>query len=372
LTSFLFVAIIITKTNLSAEDTMIKFRLLLALLMTLTASAAWATMTVVAQDGSGNFATVQDAFDACADNDTIIIVPGNYGVATLSNHDHVVVMGAGFNAPATTLAQLNVRNCTHCEFWSMKVAHEDNSLVLEITDGTDNTFRRCWFILLGTSGYALTVVSLQGTANNTIFLDDVFEGYTAYLYAPCKHTFLSGTGLISGCLFKGNWGTFTIVTGAGSAGQWAVSNCCFSGAPGNIDAISGSGQVDLRNSVLYNATLSTAWPYLQADYNASNNTLPGDHNILLTVNPFVDADAGDFHLNEASSCWDVGDPGIHARYARGHDANLSDMGCYGGMTPRVDGGLPPQTAVTSLSVTPMVTVGDSIYIRSTGVGAPRY
>ncbi|MEW6743060.1 MAG: hypothetical protein AB1486_09900 [Planctomycetota bacterium] len=54
------------------------------LLGVLVASGAWASTYIVRQDGSGDFAEIQEAIDHAAEGDVILVYPGHYQSFTLA------------------------------------------------------------------------------------------------------------------------------------------------------------------------------------------------------------------------------------------------------------------------------------------------
>jgi hypothetical protein len=340
----------------------------------------FARVIYVAQDGSGDYATIQPAFDACVDYDTVAIGFGTFNESlTLSNKNHVVVMGSGIGV-TTELTQItdgtvSITDCNYCELWSMAVVRTGDvgDITLVAISGTGNSVRRCHVGSSGMRYYNCILVDVGTGSDQTTFEDDEFQGSGEWWHdRTCTDLTLRGSGQIGGCKFlRGPDSQVRAISWNYAVGQvWIVTNCLF----WFFDrVIEGNGQLVFENNVLCSVgSLTGDTLYQQWSYNARNGSLPGEHNIVLTVDPFVNVNAGDFHLSESSPCWDAGDPYIHDREARGHDANISDMGCYGGMTPFFDAGLPPFPTVTSLYVTAVVTVGDTIQIRSTGRNVPRY
>jgi hypothetical protein len=340
-------------------------------------SLAPARVLHVEQSGLGDYTTIQASFDACVDGDTILIGAGVFpeGV-NLSGKANVVVSGAGIgpSGQETSLYALNVVNCSHCEFWSMRCGSHVNSSTpcgLNVSGCSEVIFRRCFFYAFFYNHDCAEVV----LSENVRFESDYFYRDNGSTYDGLQ--LHDGTGVVTGCMFYRYREGVDIRFENTLAGTfWAVTNCLFRHQYtfGSALSASGTGELELRNSIFWNvSSIGTLDPvFHRLSYNAWNQALPGEHNVLLTESPFVNVDGGDYHLNATSPCWDAGDPFIHDRFAQGHDSSISDMGCYGGMSPFFDNGLSPFPVVTSVSVTPVVGVGDSIQIQSSARTAPRY
>nr|MBC8415061.1 hypothetical protein [Candidatus Cloacimonadota bacterium] len=55
-----------------------RFKLLLLLALICANSWLHSTTWHIKQDGTGNFTTIQEGIDACANSDTILVYPGTY------------------------------------------------------------------------------------------------------------------------------------------------------------------------------------------------------------------------------------------------------------------------------------------------------
>jgi len=343
-------------------------------------AATNAVVRSVTADGFGDHASIQEAFAACQDYDTILIAAAFYDEpeVVLANKSHVVVSGTGFNdQPTTTLnGKLTLSDLDSCEVWSLYIANG-----VEMQNCLNTEVRRCY--VTGNLGaeHSFAVVSVDTACRGTVLYDNILAEYLSALTESHLALLLGGSGEVNGCIITQlltYYNSKQIDFRTPGSLEWQFTNCVFASLNQIFQEVR-TNPVQIRNCIIWGVnSVGATWGLQEWSYNASNLVLPGTNNVTLTQNPFVSY----VHANPLSSdfqlagidnlCWDAGDPTIRDRYDRGHDPFYSDIGCFGGMTPFVPNGHSPFPVLTTVAVSPVITVGDSLFIRSTARIAPRY
>lgn len=146
-------------TETSSHHALTCIWLVLALVLALSQQPSWAVTYVVRPDGTGDYPTIEDAIEACADGDSVALVDGDYygeGNNTLDYQGRVIVL-----ASVSGISEA-------C------VIHGGNPTVRFATDETDGA------VLTGiTISGAGTAIRVQGAARPTISNCIVRDGYPA-------------------------------------------------------------------------------------------------------------------------------------------------------------------------------------------------
>lgn len=357
-------------------------KLVLCVILCVFASFATTNAVVrsVTADGSGDHTSIQEAFTACQDYDTILIAAAYYDETevTLANKSHVVVSGNGFNdQPTATLnGKLTLSNLDSCEVWSLYITNG-----VEMQNCQNTAVRRCYVTGNLGAAHSYAVVSVDTACRGTMLFDNILAEHLNVLTELYLVMLLGGSGEVNGCIVTQMmvyYNSKQIDFRTPGSLDWQFTNCVFANLYQIFNEVR-TNPVQIRNCIIWDVNdVGATWGLQEWSYNASNLVLPGTDNVTLTQNPFisyVDANpiASNFQLAGINNlCWDAGDPTIRDRYDRGHDPFYSDIGCFGGMTPFVPNGHSPFPVLTTVAVSPVITVGDSLFIRSTARIAPRY
>jgi pectin methylesterase-like acyl-CoA thioesterase len=139
-----------------------------------------ARSVVVAQDGSCNFKTVQEAINALpGDGGEILIKPGTYREVVTLREPHVHLHGYVSGDPAKTVIVFNNAGPTHCGTFN------SSTFFVEADDAMLDYFT----VVNDAGAHAGQAVALLVNANRAVFRHMRFLGAQDTLYAASKHCY---------------------------------------------------------------------------------------------------------------------------------------------------------------------------------------
>lgn len=355
-----------------------------ALLMLVMATVGSATvLTVSVNPGSAQYTTILAAYNAATNGDTILIGPGTYNNQII-HQKRLHYIGAGWDVCTMTSGG-------HCFYMQTAAANgtvieglriqEQGGYNVYMTAPVDSiTLRRC---LLSSVNSNINMESGRLYVEDCILLHQTSGDLVTFL----------GTATTGNCIFRNTVFALTTPNNSSNAlqgihgGVIEIYNCVFvnMNTPFNL---TGTPQVVGLNNIFFDWTAATGYGPLPAgsvfEYTAAGGGQPAfpagfNNNITLGANnPFVNYNTAtnyiigtsDLHLNNTAGglmCVDTGYPSINDL-----DGSRSDVGLYGGPKPLIDNGLPAYPFAITLTVDPLVEVGDSVGVNSTGRIGPRY
>jgi hypothetical protein len=355
---------------------------LLAMLLVL--SSAMATIrTVSPVAGAAQFTDIPTAYAVAQNGDTILIGPGNYVNVSVNCQKRLYWLGAGWDQvvwshvgaiPLFFQSGANRSVVEGIKFdspgsWGLYLYNPVDSI----------TIRRCHV----SCGFQAAV----GYETGHLTIED------CVLISASNYDVFCAGSLTGPLVVRNSVLTFSVGVGAAAlagvnGGAVEVYNNVFVNVRTPF-SYSGSAQVIGLNNLFYDWGASPGWGTLPAgsafEYTASDNSGPGAfpanfaNNINLGANnPFVNYstannyifNSSDFTLNNLAgglACTNTGYPSILDL-----DSTRSDIGIFGGPKPWVIYGIPAYPFALTLNIDPLVEVGDSVSVTSTGRIGPRY
>lgn len=362
-----------------------KFGLTIMLVFGWMATSALATIrTVSPNPGSAQFQTLNAAYSAAVNGDTIVVGPGTYNEQISPHAKRLHWIGAGWDVCTMGHPGSHGFNLTagsnRSIFEGFRIAPAVYPIY--VNNGVDSiTVRRCLIIGSGASGIVhefgkLTIEDCilheTGGAQNLQLLNSALTGNIVIRNTVFSHAITSGSYFA----IQGNNG-----------GVIELYNCVFLNHR-NPFSITGIPQVIGLNNIFVDFGAGANWGTLPTgsvfEYTARDNTGPAFtsmfvNNVDLGANsPFVNYNptanyvfgTTDLHLNGGAgglACTNTGYPSILDL-----DGSRSDIGIYGGPKPMVDLGLAAYPFALTLTIDNLVEVGDSVAVSSTGRIGPRY
>lgn len=364
-----YISLLIYKHHKNREHMKIS-RILLTLLLV---AQAHANIIFVTPNGSGNYFTIQSAYNASAAGDTILIGPGTYNetVSNMSRRLHII--GAGFDVTSTTRITFN-SNGSRSTIEGMKFSQGSNDAV-SFGSSDSVTVRRC--MLTNSNIWVL----MFGPTNGRLYVDDCIflRTYTAGSGLDLVNVSSGGRTYFRNCLFASYLAASNHNAVDGSTIRTEFHNCTFLGFNDVFNMNCSEPSVFINNLFADWGTASwgTVHPGSVWDYNGSTSIAPpGTHSIVLPGNPFVNYSdvlnfnygTSDLRIVPASPAYNGGHPDILDL-----DGSVSDLGIYGGSTPMVDTGAPAYPFAISVATTPATAlVGTNVDLNSVGRVGPQY
>lgn len=282
-------------------------------------------------DGSGEYATIQDAINASVDGDTVIVSPGVY------------VENVSFGGKDITLTSTDPADRDIVASTVIKAKRNSTGFgtVILFSGNETSDCKLTGFTITGGNGSYSSSPAIRGS-------------YLSY----------NNTAIISNCIITGNNTNPTSQSGTISYCNGTIVNCVIYGnSPGSVlrecdaDIINCTFAGDSVGFVYCNGMISNCivWPnydgpYFSVDcsvptYSCIKNWTGGGTGNISTLPGFVDADNGNFRMLPGSPCIDAGDNAavpsdvlkdIDGRQRLLDDPNTIDTG--NGTAPLVDMG----------------------------------
>ena len=354
------------------------------MVMLLMAAVSSATiLTVSVNPGSAQYLTIAAAYSAAVNGDTILIGPGTYS-NQIMHQKRLHYIGAGWDICTLT-------SPGHCFY--MQTASASGTVIeglrIQETGGYN--------IYMGVAVDSITLRRcLLTSTNSNIHIESgrlYVEDCVLHHQVSNDLVTLLGAATTGNCIFRNTVFAMNTPNASSNAiqgnhgGVIEIYNCAFVNfqTPFNL---TGSPQVVGLNNIFFDWIASPGYGSIPAgsvfEYTAAGGGQPAfpagfSNNITLGANnPFVNYNTGtnyiigtsDLHLNGSAGglmCVDTGYPSIDDL-----DGSPSDLGIYGGPKPLVDGGVPSYPFAVTLTIDPLVEVGDSVGVNSTGRIGPRY
>jgi len=347
---------------------------ILAILLTLLMSlASFANIIFVTPNGSGDFFTIQNAYNASAAGDTILIGPGNYNETILNMNRRLHIIAAGFDV-ASTIRFTFASGASRSTLEGMKFIQGTND-PLAFSTADSITVRRC--MLTNANIWVLMI----GPSNGRLYVDDCIfmRTYTAGSGLDLVNVSSGGRTYFRNCLFATYLAANNHNAVDGSTTRTEFHNCTFLGFNDVFNMNCTEPSVFINNLFADWGTASwgTVHPGSVWDYNGATSIAPpGTHSIILPGNPFVNySDAANFiygtsdlRIVPASPAFNGGHPDILDL-----DGSVSDLGIYGGPTPMVDTGAPAYPFAITVATSPATAlVGTNVDLNSVGRIGPQY
>lgn len=358
------------------------FRFMAAVIVLLTGlNARAAVHTVSVNPGSAQYTNLQAAYTAAANGDTIVVGPGSYSGVSCSKRLHFI--GAGWDvctiAAGSAIGFALANGSTGSTVEGFRVTGANWGLY--IYSGNDSiTIRRCLFNTTSTQ---------IGIVTGRILIEDcVLHTETNGDCINLQGTATSGNLICRNVVFShGSAAGFNNAFDGTHGGVVEIYNCVFVNAYQPF-LLNGLPQVVGLNNIFWDWAAATGYGTLPAgsvfEYTAAGQGNPAfpvgfSNNISLsTNNPFVNYNntsnyqigVTNLRLNSSTgglACTDAGYPSILDL-----NGSRSDLGVYGGPKPLIDNGVPAYPFAMTLIVDPLVEVGDSVGVNSTGRIGPRY
>lgn len=316
---------------------------------------AEAAVIHVAQDGMGDFTTIQSAVNAAADGDTVVIQPNLVPYSENVNiQTRIALLGRGYACSGESRPQINGQvnfqgNSSGSVISGLAINSRVEIFVPQVT------IHRCYIdgdvpvVTRANASSLITECHLHGgrtvyTQGNAV-VSVQNSVLTGNYIARCESPSPPPTILIRNCSIYG------VVPEFDGTANWTIDHCIFGNIQGSgFGALSGTWQTG------YNA-----YPANMANFPSSPAT-----DTLIADNPWVAPGYSpcnsDWHLLPESGLIDRGDP----NFAPDRDGSRRDLGVYGGSTPYVPDMTPAFPFVTSFSVPIAVPQNGVLEIRSTG------
>ena len=357
---------------------------LIAAIFVLASGAAATVRTVSPVVGAAQHLTLNAAYNAAVDGDTIVVGPGTYAEYIYSQK-RLHWIGAGWDA-----CHWNVPGIAYTVYLypqatgSVIEGFDIGGTYYPFYDSADSvTLRRC----LVTAGNGYYAVSAQNAGRLTIedcLLLQTNQADVVYIYSSTSNWVIRNT--VFAYTVDPIYASHYALNGP-QGGTIEIYNCVFLNMR-QVFNLTSSPQVIGLNNIFYDWVAGGGWGTLPAgsvfEYSAADNTAPAFpgsfvNNISLGGdNPFVNYNTAtnyavgttDLHLNAGAgglACTDTGYPSILDL-----DDSRSDLGLFGGPKPFVGLGLPAYPFAITLTIDPLVEVGDSVGVSSTGRIGPRY
>ena len=341
-----------------------------------------ATILRVAPNGTGGFLTLNAAYAASTNGDTIVVSPGTYNEnVTVARQIHWI--GAGYDRVfSNTFTYNNGSAGSVLEGFRLSGSY---AYTVTLNSGANNiTIRRCYLFATGAPHAAVYATSSAGlTIIEDCHIDAVGAGGQG-----SRAVYSGDSCIVRNCLIDLNNVGSTSHTFEGAPDWFRVENCTIIGA-GQMFGFTGTFAFAFVNNLVwdwwYNGCCGNWGTYPLSnviEYNACQEVVTnfspgpiGTNAVTLTTNPFVNYDGtagtefptGGLHLAPGCPAIDAGSPGSHDL-----DGSATDIGAYGNTSPFIDGGSPAFPTVIDLQVSSSVSLGDSINVQSTGRIGPRY
>jgi len=344
--------------------------ILLTLLLTL---AAQANILFVTPNGSGDYFTIFNAYNASVAGDTILIGPGNYGETITSINRRLHIIAAGFDVTSTTRFTFNSGG-SRSTVEGMRFDQGTND-PLTFSSSDSVTVRRC--MMTNSNIWVLLI----GPANGRMYVDDCIltRNYPTGSGLDLVSVTSGGRSYFRNCLFANYLPAANQNAVDGTTTRTEFHNCTFLGFNDAFNMNTTEPSVFINN--LFADWGTASWgnvhPGSVWDYNgATVITPPGTHALLLPGNPFVNYSeaanfiygTSDLRIAPASPAFDGGHPDILDL-----DSSVSDLGIYGGPTPMVDTGAPAYPFAITVATTPATAlVGTNVDLNSVGRIGPQY
>jgi len=353
-------------------------KFLIIFLVLAQAVASFATTRYVAKDGSAPYTEVQNAINASAAGDTILVAPSATTYNGFNVDRRLVLFGASYDQTAGK---------------ATKIAG-----IVEIFNAGDSTeLISFWLRFSAGSTYQDSVGAIMrlrsgatGVRVSRCLIENTNGSSSQWKYAI--HLNIGATAIIDACVIwdsHSNGGNEGIYFVAGSpAASATITNCLFSHWTSYAIEVRNSNTVchvrhcvfDCSNGVSSSSTFLTAQNCVLAStgtflygsglvtYCATGGTAPaGEGNFTWTGTPFVNRVANaplssDYHLSSGSMLRDVGNPISPPDL----DGSRADIGIYGGQTPFIAWGIPPIPFVLELEVPVTVPQNGVLHIGARG------
>jgi hypothetical protein len=340
-------------------------------------SSAFATIRYV---DPGHYTTINLAYNDAVNGDTLLLAASTFNESLMSSK-RLTILGSGTSLTIMngTVTLNTGSNGTVIE--GMAIVSNYNTYAISLAAAVDSiAIRRCRTATVGDVGYACIFRIGDANGGRLYMSDCTFEAsFNDGRYAPRPLIALLGDStIVLNCIFASapTGGVHATHGVGGSPRSLAMEGCVFLQTY-EILQFTGSFPFFFVNNILYDQAYNPPhWGTYPAastwNYNASAGALPpGDNAILLTQNPFVNSSptnhyvfgTSDLHLDPTNGlpCINAGDPNQHDL-----DGSRSDLGIYGGQSPFIDSGAPNYPFVSSFTVPPSVTVGQTLPIQSQG------
>lgn len=332
---------------------------------------AFATIRYVDSIGGENhFNTINEAYSAAVDGDTLLISEGIYA-EDLESSKQLVIIGNGIDPGYQTRINgwIKLHSGSSGTIIEGVYVYESGTNTLVIDAAVSGVaIRRSW---ITTYNYSAI---LSNSLHDLEITDCIVSVQASNSARACLQ--LNGTAveITNSLLYHHTANTAYAVRDQPES--LILTNCIVLNFR-TFANLSGAFPMLISNTIFcdwYNGTAN--WGSYPAgstwEYNASTSSLPpGTNSIYLTLDPFVNYDEGDnyvpgtsdLHLDPVNGvpCIDTGSPAILDL-----DGSVSDLGLYGGLTPFIDTGAPNFPFVSGLVLPGAITVGDPLPIQSTG------
>jgi len=269
-----------------------------------------------------DYSTIQEAINASDDGDTILVSPGTYIENTTLNIINKQVNIISTNGPEETIISgdnshrvIYIENPTDSEiaFNGFTVSNgipgsDDHASAIKVESG--KVIFNNLIIENNGSGSGNTVAYGSGT-DNTYFIDCIIRNNSVENYAGLR----SSTNLR--CVLYGNngWNNTCVLLDGYS------ENCViYNNGGGYGSGLAGGNAV---NCIFWNNSGNAGWNAESITFSDVQGGHEGEGNIDLDP-LFVNAEQGDFSLQEGSPCIDAGDPNSDLD----PDGSIADMGSF--------------------------------------------
>lgn len=327
--------------------------------------------------GENHFSTINGAYDAAVEDDTLLIAAGQYAESVTFSKG-LVVIGSGYdydnrtriNGKFTVTGGVDEFSIFGCFIYS-------DGASFDFFNVGNVVISRC-FLYQYTSGSGIHP-SVYFSANysiNALIESSIIRVRPGHYTNEQSAIYSIADNLtVINCLITADsYGYSTVISGTPQT--FTLMNSVFLDQSGGIFSTTGSFSCVVINCIAYDWGGASSWGSFPGsstfDYNASSSVLPpGENAILLDVTPFVNYDlsanfffgVSDLSLDEfgGANCIDAGSPAILDL-----DGSPSDLGIYGGPTPFVDNGVANYPYVVNMTVPGAISVGDPLPISAVG------
>ncbi|MBK7189881.1 MAG: hypothetical protein IPH86_14695 [bacterium] len=277
--------------------------IILVLLVLFCAANAPAAVWRVEKDGAGDFTVIQQAVDASASGDTILIGPGRYDdrflwgnppwqqyTRVLVTRSDLTLIGAG--ADRTIIGDAAPMGIGYDQDSGLAAHVAFGAGVVRISDiGFENCYSGAYFNGIGSASVANCRFAGNGNSINSKIVGDVsvdacmFESLTG-VHSSAKHMLAWGPGRIElrasdfeiSTLHAYSWGHVH----AQAISELFVQGCEFKGGAIGINATLGSGVVDISDcafTMQHNAGIIHGMPY--GTVRTRDTTMSGQYKALM-------------------------------------------------------------------------------------------